>query len=415
MQIINKTINNIPVKIIKTDKFKSTIISVVFKNLVSKENITSYSLLRGILCYSTKKYNTNDKLSLKLVDNYNSYLYGSTNRIGKCVVNSFYIETLDDKYTEKGNLNSVIDLLFEVLFNPNVKDNKFDKSSFDICYKDFELSLKKVEENNGSLASRNVYNYMNQKKEYTYLKTLDQLKSINEENLYKSYNKMINESDAKIFICGNVDENIDITKIASNLNNKNRYNMDFYIDNNDINEEYKVIKESNKGNESIHYLVGYLKGLTDYEKNYVVPIYRYILGSTGNSRLFNTVREKNSLAYYSFARYEKTDNMIFIITGCEKDNYDKLNEIINKEIKKMDKITNRELLNAKKQIISSLLESTDNMLQIVKRNMYEELFELPDINGYIKVLNSVTKDDVINISKKAHYKLNYFLGGASDE
>ena len=40
-----------------------------------------------------------------------------------------------------------------------------------------------------------------------------------------------------------------------------------------------------------------LDGLTDFERNYVLPIYGYILGGGPDSRLFKTVREKHSLCY----------------------------------------------------------------------------------------------------------------------
>lgn len=411
MKIIDKVINNIPVKIIKTNKFKSTIVALGFKNLVTKDNITSYSLLRSVLSYSCKKYNTNELLNLKLLDNYNAYFYGNTSRLGKYIINSFYIETLDDKYTKNGNLNEVIDLFYELLFNPNVKDNAFLSDAFDICYKDMELALKKVEESNSSLARKNIYNYLNENKEYTYLKSNESLSKITKESLFETYKDMIKNSDAQIIVCENVDENINLDKITKKLNNKNRYNNSLYITNDDENSDYKVIKETGKGNENIHYLVGYLKNLNHYEMNYVVPIYRYILGSTGNSRLFNTVREKNSLAYYCFARYEKDENLMFIITGCEKDNYDKLNIILKKEINKMNKITNKELENAKKQIAASLLSSSDNLLQTLKRKAYEELFNLPDVKDFINKLNSVTKKDVEEISKKIDFKINYFLEG----
>ena len=40
-----------------------------------------------------------------------------------------------------------------------------------------------------------------------------------------------------------------------------------------------------------------LERLTDYERQYIMPLYNIILGGTPTSKLFKTVREKHSLCY----------------------------------------------------------------------------------------------------------------------
>ena len=149
--------------------------------------------------------------------------------------------------------------------------------------------------------------------------------------------------------------------------------------------------------------------MSEYELNYVMPLYRIILGGSGNSRLFDSVREKNSLAYYCFARLEKDDNLLEIITGIEKENYQRAVKIIKEELKKMEKITDEELNTAKKELISSLLESMDYIDNIVARYHNEKLFGLPNVNDFIKKLNGVTKEEVENVSKRVILKLSYFL------
>ena len=58
MNRITQNINNIPVYLYKTDKFKTINIRLVFKNHYTKENTTKYSLLTSILSNTSKKYNT---------------------------------------------------------------------------------------------------------------------------------------------------------------------------------------------------------------------------------------------------------------------------------------------------------------------------------------------------------------------
>ena len=54
----------------------------------------------------------------------------------------------------------------------------------------------------------------------------------------------------------------------------------------------KEIIEKADGTQSVLHMVCYLKNITDYELHYVLPLYKSILGNSGSSRLFNTVREE---------------------------------------------------------------------------------------------------------------------------
>ena len=49
--------------------------------------------------------------------------------------------------------------------------------------------------------------------------------------------------------------------------------------------------------------------LTDFELRYVLSIYSFILGGSGDSLLFKNIREKKSLAYDVSSSYYKNDNI----------------------------------------------------------------------------------------------------------
>ena len=60
--------------LIKTDKFKTTTVSVNFADRLKKDEITIRKFLFQMLCLSTKKYNTERLLSIKLEDLYGADL-----------------------------------------------------------------------------------------------------------------------------------------------------------------------------------------------------------------------------------------------------------------------------------------------------------------------------------------------------
>ena len=54
------------------------------------------------------------------------------------------------------------------------------------------------------------------------------------------------------------------------------------------------------------------QNLTVFEKQYVLYIYSFILGGSPNSKLFKTVREKNSLCYSISATFKAIYNILYI-------------------------------------------------------------------------------------------------------
>lgn len=414
MKIIEKVINNIPVTFIKTTKFKSIAGALYFTSPVDEKKITTRMLLRDVLVHSTKKYKTNEELNINCLENYDAYYGASTSRNGNLFSNSFAFRTLEDNYTEKGNLEKVIDTFCEIVFNPNVISNKFEQKGFDIKKKIIKESYEKIKESQRVYAEHSILKYLNQNKAYSYDLNLDILNDITPESLYDEYLDMINNSSVSIIIAGNVDENDTIyEKIVKNIKSNINYDMDIYINNDDEKRQDDVI-ETSSGTENVLQLVYYLKNMSDYELHYVMPIYKMILGGGGSSRLFDSVREKNSLAYYCFARYEKDDKTMEVITGIEKKNYEKAVKIIEEEKEKMNSITEEEVEDTKKELISSLLESLDNIFNVIGRVRTEEVFNIPGIDEFIDKFNGVTKEEIESLNKKIELGLIYFLEGCDN-
>lgn len=415
MKIINKTINDISVTFLKTNKFKSIVGALYFKSPVTKEKMTTRKLLRSIMIDSCKKYNTSEKLNINGLENYDAYYSAGASRIGNYFYNTFKFETLEDKYTTKGNLKNVIETFCEIVFNPNVDNNEFNKESFDMKFKRLKESYERTKENQRAYAQRRILTHLNQKKAYSYDFDLDILNDITPKSLYKEYQDMINNSEVSLIIAGNVDENDKIyEKITSNIKSNVKYDLDLYINNNDEKNEEKIKEEKSSGTQNVLQMVCYLKNMSIYELNYVMPIYSNILGGGATSRLFNSVREENSLAYYCFSRYEKDDNILEIITGIEKDNLKKAINIIKEELKNMSDIKQEEIDLSKKELSSSLKESQDNIFNVLGRFHNEKIFSLPNIEEFLEKLNKVTKEDVENINKKVELGLIYFLQGCDN-
>lgn len=412
MKILKRKVNNVPVTIIKTNKFKQVAGRLYFKSPVLKSTITNRMMLRNMLMESCKKYDTSEKLYIKSLECYDASLYASSSRVGNYHITGFTFSTLIDKYTKEGNLKDVIDLFCEIIFNPLVSNSAFDQDTFDLIYETKKSALEKIKEDSGSYIERQVLKNLDKNKAYTYMSDLKYLDKITSKSLYDDYLDMINNSSVSLVLSGNIDfDNPIIDIITSKIKKNKKFDVKLLIDNDNEKEENKVITEDFFGTQNIINYVLYLKNLTDFERNYVAPLYRIILGGGVSSRLFSIIREENKLAYYSFARYEKDDSLMYIIMGIEKENFDKAYKLTNKIIGEMKNLSEEEVEHAKKSYITLYEESQDKITNIIGSYNKLNLFDIKDDNELIENINKVTKKDIEKFASKVYPHICYFLKG----
>lgn len=412
MKILKREVNNVPVTIIKTNKFKQVAGRLYFKSPVLKSTITNRMMLRNMLMESCKKYDTSEKLYIKSLECYDASLYASSSRVGNYHITGFTFSTLIDKYTKDGNLKDVIDLFCEIIFNPLVSNSAFDQDTFDLIYETKKSALEKIKEDSGSYIERQVLKNLDKNKSYTYMSDLKYLDKITSKSLYDDYLDMINNSSISLVLSGDIDfDNPIIDIITSKVKKNKKFDVKLLIDNDNEKEENKVITEDFFGTQNIINYVLYLKNLTDFERNYVAPLYRIILGGGVSSRLFSIIREENKLAYYSFARYEKDDSLMYIIMGIEKENFDKAYKLTNKIIGEMKNLSEEEVEHAKKSYITLYEESQDKITNIIGSYNKLNLFDIKDDNELIENINKVTKEDIEKFASKVYPHICYFLKG----
>ena len=238
---------------------------------------------------------------------------------------------------------------------------------------------------------------------YGYIEDIDE---IDEKSLYEHYKKIINECKIDLFITGDSIENVKVPDIKGKQIQKININ---HIPH----DKVKVVKEN------LDVTQGKLIiGLNmPKEDKAAVAMYNTILGGGANSKLFQNVREKASLAYSAGSSYIKRQNTIFIKTGIEIKNYEKTLNIIKEQLEDMKngKISDEEFNAAKKLItasIEAIPESEEDMITFYfDQRLFDDNLTVQD---YLNKINNVTKEQVIQIAKKVSMDTIYFLKNKED-
>ncbi len=248
---------------------------------------------------------------------------------------------------------------------------------------------------------------------YGYEEDLDK---ITNEDLYKTYLENLKNCKIDIFVSGEFSETSKIDQIVIDNIKKRELNPrkveDLYI----INEikkssEEKVVKEKMDVSQG-KLVIGLDIIDANREEKPIASVYNAILGGGANSKLFQNVREKASLAYSAGSLYIKNKNNIIIRSGIESANYDKAIQIIKQQIEDMKngKFTQDDISNAKQLIIASFKSMQDEQDSAISYYFGKEMEqENMDITTYIKQIDNVTKEQIIQIANKITINTIYFL------
>ena len=254
---------------------------------------------------------------------------------------------------------------------------------------------------------------------YRYGYTED-LKEINSNNLFNYYKKLIDECKIDIFISGKIaeNENLKIMQESKYIQNLQPRNANYIINNIEIKPEVeeKYIEEKQdvtQGKLVIGCDIRFNdEDLKNKKLKYMALVYNNLLGGSANSKLFQNVREKASLAYTASSNYVRFKSNIYINAGIEIANYEKALNIIKEQLQSLENgdFTEEDIQNEKKVILSYVNQIEDEQDTELMYYFGQELIDSHEtIEDYKNGINSVTKDELINIASKIKINTIYFL------
>lgn len=419
MQVINKDLGSYNLHFIKTDLFKTITMKVIFHTPIIKEDITKRNILSDILLQSTKEYKTRRDLTIKSEDLYAADIYTANQRVGNYIMTSFILQTLNDKYTEENNFEESIKFLHEIIFNPDVEEERFKEDKLELVKSNATLALNSIKEDAANYSLIRMSEAYDKTSPISYRMTgyLEDLDKITEENLYEYYERMLDNDYVDIFILGDINEKelLPVIKKYFKFKKVKKRKASYYLPNKKPRKRRLFAKETTKNSQSKLAIACPISKMTDYEKNYSLLLANIILGGTGDSKLFKEVREENSLCYTIRSNYNRLDNLMVINAGIDNVNFDKAVELITKNVQDMKKgkFTDSDINVAKefyKTSAESLMESPS---RIINEVLTEEILGVEPLSERVRKIEKVTKRDIIRACKKINMDTVFLLEGGN--
>lgn len=410
--------NSYNIHTIKTDRFKTVHMEIIFRKNIVKEELVNYAFLVDMLMESSKNYPKRKDVITKLEELYKLVVYGTTVKTGNVLNSNFMADFIDPKFIdEEDYLENVIKFIFEMLMNPNATNEEFDLKEFNFVKERLKREIKSIDENPFKSSMRKAIEAMDKSSvtAFPLMGSVEELDDITPSSLYKYYKKLFKDNTCDIFIIGDVDSDNIVSLIQKYF--KHRYiNSNKLVLRVDNKEKKKVttkedVSENLQANLVMIYNIG---ELPEVERHVTMQVFNYIFGSGGlTSKLYKKIREENSLCYNISTLYLKYDELLAIHISLDTANVKRAVSMVKKCLKEMQTgdFLDSDLEDAKKSISLALDLTSDNNSSLLNNYVFHEFDNLPLIDERKKSLAKLTKEDVVNVSKKLKLNTIYVLKG----
>jgi predicted Zn-dependent peptidase len=411
--------DNIALNYIPMTKLKTTTIGIYIARELDKEEASKNALLPHVLKSGCKMCKNREEIAHFLEDLYGAKMSAGISKKGDTHILCFEGETISDSFAPNGEKLTLglLKLLMSIIFD--TKD-EFDGEDF---LAERNNSITKIE---SVINDKRIYaNYRCQEEmakgdifSIPRLGYKEEMQNITKEELYVYYKKIITNSHIDIYICGDTEideiEN-EIKKFVKNLSFQKAEMPKSHI----LSQKDGVNSVCERFNVTQGKLsMGFLTHTEATDKTIpALVLANTIYGGGAQSKLFNNVREKLSLAYYAGSVLNRAKGFLTVNAGIETSNFEKTKAEILLQLEEMKRgnISEDEIASSKNFIINSLNGYDDDQYEMISYYHNEKIIGSPmEIDEYKNSILNLTKADIVDAISKVTLDTVYFITGTED-
>ena len=410
------------IHLMKTDKFKSNVIAAFLLTDLDKETVTKNALIPAVLRRGTAKLKTMKDISIKMDEMYGALFDASTDKIGDKQAIQLYVSTINNKFALNGEdlLSETLEFMFDAIYNPYLENGIFCEEYVNGEKETLRDLIQSKINNKGSYAIFRCTEETFGDEPYALFKygIEEDLAGITASNLYEQYQMLLNKSEKHFYICGDVEEE----KIKEFFEKKYEnipttlemiHESEYRTKKSELNiSEVKEVRENMDVTQGKLVLAYDVDVDLSAENFYKMTLYNTILGASSNSKLFQNVREKASLAYTTRSTYLKHKGVLFVTAGIELDKYEKALELIKIQVDDMrsGNFTDEDIKDAKVFLKNLFNSIKDDQITLVELSIGNFILGLDaTIDEMVTSFEKVTREDIVEVANKVRLVTNYYL------
>ena len=404
--------------LIPTQKFKTMTISLRLQSPLEKETSTIRTLLTFVLVAATQKYPSTKELASHLDENYGASLSTNIASKGKSQVINMNTSFVNELYlpTKEALLESQLELVNDLFFHPLIENDGFNQEIVNMKKKELKERLQVNKDDKFSYSLDKLFEYMGKDQTLGIHSTgyEDDIDQISAQDLYEYLQKCIKEDEKHVYVVGDINESIvDVfNKHLQFPNNQKDYPSAYTFESN-RNDVLEIIEKQDITQSKLN--MGY-RISCDFTQpeHYAFTVFNALFGGFSQSRLFQVVREQNSLCYYVSSSYDAFNGIMIVNAGIEASDYQKARNLIKEQLTDIQNgnISDDEINIAKIMLENTYKKTNDEAGSIIALTYNRDITHKKETNDeYIQHLLNVSKEDIMKVAQKIELDSIFFLTG----
>ncbi len=414
MQNHTRTIHNIPVTYIQTAQFKNMNITLYFQAPLNAETATKRHLMASMLQAKNNVYQTRQAVQQTCEALYGLMFSATTTKIGTQHLIKVTLRFVNPKYVDDATyLDQVLAflsaMLYDVAFDADTlrEEKRFLNDFFNAEYA-----------NKSRYAATRYLHHLYDGHPYKThpFGAQDAIEGITLADIKNTYHQMINQNPSLITVGGEFDADVMHEHLSTLIKHHPMpLSADVFM-RHEFTDKADVVETLNVTQDRLFMT---LKTDTYYGDDmfYAMQVMNALFGESSESKLFLTVRESASLAYYIHAQYAPFSGLITITSGMKHAHIAAAKTLIFnclKEIQNGD-FSDHDLIIAKNHLTTSIKQSYDHVNSLSAKALKTALLGAPFSEAKtLDAIKHVTKTDVMNAAKQCQHIFTYVLTGENN-
>lgn len=406
--------NGVDLYVLPTAKFKTVMLKIFWQQNLDK-GASLNALLPMVLKRGTRNCPTSKELNRKLEEMYGADFEAEVIKKGERQIMEFQLELVKDSLVNEGLLERGLQLLHDVLLDPLVAQGGVSPDFLGQEKDQLKQIIEGIINDKVQYAMERCLEEMGKGERFGLSRygKIEEFDQISPTALYGHYVELRDKAPMDIFVVGDINPDqvyASVNKIFS-FSRTGGYTLD-PVDTRKVPLKVKEVVEKQEVSQG-KLSLAYRTNLAYPDSLYpALVVYNGILGGFPHSKLFQNVREKESLAYYASSRLEKTKGIMLVASGIEFQNYKKARRIIMEQVEQMaaGQISDLELENTKKALLHQLRASNDNyhlMIDMALDGLVNS--KVRNSAELMEQISAVNKADIVQVAAGIKLDTVYFL------
>ncbi len=419
--ISEKIGNGIRLNSLKTDRFKTNLLTINVITPLCEETASEFSLLTDVLTAACEKYPSLVELGKRMADLYSASVNSFVQKRGEYQIVVFELSLINNEYAYDGTdlFDEGTKLLNEVMFRPYLKDGKFDVEIVEREKKNLIDSMRERINNKASYANDRCTEIMCEGEPFALDANgkIENVESATCDTLMESYKKLFSLYPIEIFYAGSMSHEEVKSYITKNIMLPQGERTSVSETTVKSAGALKTVEESFDVSQG-KLILGFRANHTPKTEEELLAIQLFcdIFGSSPTSKLFMNVREKLSLCYYCRPIYTALKGVMLVSSGIETANAEKAKSAILGELEAMKTgdISEEEMENGKRSLVNSFKMVTDSLGGVISWGAVRRLYTDGPIStpeDFADKVEAITKEQVIEVANRLVLDTVYLLKG----